>query len=311
MARPRLGLALGSGGARGVAHCGVLEVLHDSDIPVDLVAGTSMGALVGALYARHVDPGLVWTRLSEYQNDHEVAEQWDAFVPRRDDDESDGVRPWHGLFDFMQRSRIRMKTMTSRSIEGEERLRGPLSRLFAGCDTFADLALPLATVALDLHSGDKVVFRDGPLLDGLYASCAIPGVFPPLELGDRLVVDGGGPYRVPVDACRDLGADFVVAVDIPSYHETKLRNGFDLGMRTNAIARDRLNEYVCASADVLIRPDVGHVHWADFGAADEVREAGRRAAEAALPELRRRWDRRCSPVLRLVGELGRRLGGAA
>lgn len=311
MPQPALGLALGSGGARGLAHCGVLDVLHAEDVPIDLIAGTSMGAIVGALYARRPDPAVVWKALEAYASDREFSAQWSRFVPHRGDGEDHGVRPWHSLFDFMQRSRIAFRTMTTPSAEGEESLRGPLARLFAGCERFEQLQLPLATVALDLVGGEMVVFQEGSLIDGLYASSAIPGVFPPLERDGAVIVDGGGPYRVPVEACRDLGADFVVAVDIPGYQEANLRSGFALGMRSNAIARDRLNEYVCAGADMVIRPDVGHVHWADFGAAAAVREAGREAARQALPELRRRWRRRQSPLVQLASAVGRRLGGAA
>jgi len=311
MSTPKLGLALGSGGARGLAHCGVLEALHAANLPVHVVAGTSMGALVGALYARNPDPEVVWDALSRYREDNEVAAQWAAFVPHREEDENTLTRPWHTLFDFMQRGRIAVRTMTASSVEGADKLRGPLGRLFNGCDTFEDLAVPMASVALDLMDGDMVTFSEGDLLDGLYASCAIPGVFPPLERDERVIVDGGGPFRVPVEACRDLGADFVVAVDIPGYQETNLRNGFDLGMRSNTIARDRLNEFVCQTADVLVRPDVRHVHWADFGAADEVRRIGREATEAVLPELVHRWRRRNSPIRRLVSRMGQAMGGAA
>lgn len=311
MPQPRLGVALGSGGARGIAHCGVLEALHQAGLRPDVVAGTSMGALVGALYARTPDPEVVWNALDAYRHDNEVAEQWAAFLPRRDDDASNGTRHWHSLYDFMQRGRMAVKTMTAPSIEGAERLRDPLARLFDGCRSFADLELPMAAVALDLVSGEMMVFSEGDLLDGLYASCAIPGVFPALERDGRVIVDGGGPFRVPVEACRALGADFVIAVDIPGYQETSLRNGFNLGMRSNSIARDRLNEYVCATADVLVRPDLKHIHWADFGAADEVRQLGREATEAVMPQIKQRWQRHQSPVLRLVSRVGRRLGGAA
>jgi len=305
--RPRLGLALGSGGARGLAHAGVLRALHEANIPIHVIAGTSMGAIVGALYANRPDPDAVWRGLEAYLDDREFSDYWAAFVPRGDDEDREGARPWAGFFDFMHRGRIAVRTVATRSAEDRERLAGPLARLFDGVDSFEDLALPFAAVALDLVSGDMVVYDRGPLLDGLYASCAIPGVFPPVEQDGRVIVDGGGPYRVPVEACRALGADFVVAVDIPGYMEPRLRTGFDLGMRSNAIARDRLNEYVCASADVLIRPALERFHWADFKSGDQIRDLGHDAARAALPTLRDRWRRRRIPLLGHLQKLGTRL----
>jgi NTE family protein len=188
----------------------------------------------------------------------------------------------------MHRGRVAVRAVTTRSAEAEERLRGPIERLVGAETSFADLALPFAAVALDLARGDMVVYREGPLLDALYASCAIPGVFPPVEGEGRVICDGGGPFRTPVEACRLLGASFVVAVDIPGYQEPHLRTGFDLGMRSNAVARDRLNAFVCAGADLVVRPAVEHVHWADFKAAEAIRDRGADAARQALPELHRR-----------------------
>ena len=306
MSTPRLGLALGSGGARGLAHCGVLDAFAEAGLPIDVVGGTSMGSLVGALYARRPDPATVWRELHDYVEDSEFADYWAAFVPRRDGDEREEARPWHGFFDYMHRGRVALRTMATRSAESREKLAAPLQRLLGATNSFADLELPFAAVALDLVSGRSVVYRDGPLLEALYASCAIPGVFPPIESNGRLIVDGGGPYRVPVEAVRELSADFVVAVDIPSYLEPRLRTGFDLGMRSNSIARDRLNELVCATADALIRPPVELFHWADFRSGEAIRDLGYQAARAALPEIERSWRRHRSPLRRVAELVGLR-----
>lgn len=305
MARPKLGLALGSGGARGLAHCGVLKALRESGLPIDVIAGTSMGALIGALYAREPDPDRVWERLNTYVEDTEFADYWAAFVPRRDGEDREDARPWSGLFDFMHRGRIAVRTVTTEAAESREQLWNPLVRLFGEETSIEDLALPFAAVALDLVRGDMVVYRRGGLIEALYASCAIPGVFPPMTHDDRVICDGGGPYRTPVDACRALGADVVIAVDIPSFQEPRLRTGFDLGMRSNSVARDRLNAFVCASADAVIRPALEHVHWADFKAAETIRDVGYDAGKAMAPELGRLWRRHCSPVRRF----GRWLAG--
>lgn len=302
----RLGLALGSGGARGLAHCGVLQAFAEAELPIAAVAGTSMGSLVGALYAREPDPTAVWRQLGTYIADREFADYWSSFVPHRNDQERDDARPWDGLFDIMHRGRIAVRAMTTRAAEQRDRLAAPLARVFGGGTDIGELRLPFAAVAVDLVSGEMVVFRDGPLLEALYASCAIPAVFPPVEQGGRIIADGGGPFRVPIEAVRELGADFVVAVDIPSYLEPRLKTGFDLGMRSNSVARDRLNELVCASADFLIRPRVERFHWADFKSSEAIRDLGYEAACAAMPALLRRWRRHRSPWRRACRYAGSR-----
>ena len=280
----RVGLALGSGGARGLAHAGVLQALEEADLRADLVAGTSMGAIVGGLYAQEPDPERVWSRLQDYVGQEDFASYWATFVPRTSEEASDPQGRLAGIYDFMQRKLIAVKTVTLRWQQDEERLRGPLEGLF-GPLQFDELAIPFAAVALDLISGDKVVFDEGPVVDGIYASSAIPAIFPPLERDGMMICDGGGPFRVPVDACRDMGAEFVVAVDIPAFEETNFGTGLDLILRSNTVARQRLNRFVTAGADFVIRPDVTDYHWADFINGAEARERGYAAGKAAVPVL--------------------------
>ncbi len=291
--RPVIGLALGSGGARGLAHAGVLDALGEAGITPDLVVGTSMGAIVGGLFAQDPRPSSVWSRLESYVGNEEFASYWAPFVPRNELEARDPQHRLAGIHDFMQRKMIAVKTVTRPWIQDESRLRGPLEQLFGKVD-FGDLQVPFASVALDLVSGNSVVFREGPLVDGIYASSAIPAVFPPLERDGMVICDGGGPFRVPVEACRDLGADFVIAVDIPAFEDTRFATGLDMVLRSNTIARQRLNRFVCAMADCVIRPDVTQFHWADFQAGEARRARGYLAARAALPdlvdELKRRGD---------------------
>jgi len=288
----RIGLALGSGGARGLAHAGVLEALEEAGIRPDLVAGTSMGSIVGGLYAHEPDPARVWQRLEAYVGNEDFASYWAPFVPRNEEEARDPQSRLTGIFDYMQRKMIEVKTVTQMWQQDEKRLRGPLAELF-GPVGFEDLTIPFAAVALDLVSGDKVVYTEGAVLDGVYASSCIPSVFPPVRKNGRLIVDGGGPYRVPVEACRDLGADLVIAVDIPAFEETRFGTGLDLILRSNTIARQRLNQFVCDTADFVIRPDVTRFHWADFAAGDDCKREGLEAGRAAVPALLKllKWRR--------------------
>ena len=294
----KIGFALGSGGARGLAHVGVLAALEEAGIRADLVAGTSMGSIVGGLYAQHIDPAVVWDRLETYVSNPEFASYWAHFVPRDEQEGSDPQSRLADIFDFMQRKMIAVKTVTRAYMQEEDKLRSPLHGLF-GPIRFEDLALPLATVALDLVSGEKIVSTTGSIVEGIYASSAIPSVFPPLERDGMMICDGGGPYRVPVETCRDMGADVVIALDIPAFEETCFSTGLDMILRSNTIARQRLNRFVCATADFVIRPDVTEFHWADFAAGEACRQRGYETAREAMPALKKLLAERRSLGYRL------------
>ena len=294
----KIGVALGSGGARGLAHAGVLEALEEAGIRPDLIAGTSMGSIVGGLYAQDADPARVWTRLEAYVGNEDFASYWAPFVPRDDKEARDPQSRLAGIFDYMQRKMIAVKTVTQASMQSDSKLRDPLLELF-GPVRFEELKIPFAAVALDLVSGRKVVYTTGPLVNGIYASSAIPAVFPPVTENGMIICDGGGPFRVPVEACQDLGADVVIAIDIPAFEETRFATGLDMILRSNTIARQRLNLLVCAQADFVIRPAVTEFHWADFGAGEACRARGYAATREALPALQKLLRQRQSAGYRL------------
>jgi NTE family protein len=304
----KVGLALGSGGARGLSHVGVIEVLEAEGIRPQCLAGSSMGSIVGGLYAEQPSAEVAWQRLKAYVEDEEFASSWSAFVSRESAGAEEGPshRRVHDLLDFVQRKIIAIKTVTRPYQQDAARLRRPLENLFRARN-FEELALPFACVALDLVSGGKVVFREGDLIEGIYASSAIPAIFPPVERDGMMLVDGGGAFRVPVDVCRLLGADIVVAVDIPAFEQEKYGTGLEIILRNNAIARQRLNDYVLATADFVIRPEVTDIHWADFRAGEACRERGVAAARAALPALQALLRQRRSLGYRLRRRLARAL----
>ena len=310
----KLGLALGSGGARGLAHAGVLQVLEEEGLVPDVITGTSMGAIVGALYAEYPSAEVMWKRILSYIQDEDFASSWSAFISKESgSDEEESSSRWQDLLDYVQQRIIAVKTVTLPYVQGEERLRRPLENLFRAPD-FADLKIPFASVGLDLVSGQPVIFTSGSLVDGIYASSCIPAIFPPFTKAGMQIIDGGGPFRIPVEACRSLGADLVIAVDIPAFEETNFRTGLDVILRSNTIARQRLNNFVLATADLVIRPEVENYHWADFRAGDQCRARGMEAAQAAIPELRasiqrlKSWKHRMRK--QLAGMLGMVTAGA-
>lgn len=251
--RKKVGLALGGGSARGFAHIGVLKVFEEANVPVDVVAGTSMGAVVGAFYCSGM--GL---RMLERLSAHVRRNQWlDWTFPRRGLVAGEKLEQ---LVHFLTRGR-----------------------------TFAELEKPLAVVATDLGTGERVVIRDGPVARAVRASAAIPGVFCPVEFRGRTLVDGCVVERVPVTTARDMGADFVIAVDVGIYLDGNKPNHI-LGVVTQCldiIQRDLCRTYV-GQADIVIYPQLRDVDPGHFHRADEAIRAGEEAARAMLPQLRER-----------------------
>lgn len=251
---PRVGIALGGGGARGFAEIGVLRVLEQERIPVAAVAGTSVGALVGALYA---DTGRVLD--AEF---HAVAlQEADIFDYAISSVLSGGLIKGEALETFL-RTRLR-----NQEIEG--------------------MALPFAAVAVDLRTGQPMTFTRGPVVPAVHASAAIPGVFVPVTLDGKTYVDGGVVDPVPADAARELGAEVVIAVAIPpDIPQETPTNPLVIAYRAVTIMASRIGELRAREADVVIRPEVGDVAFDDFSQKKRLIEAGEAAARAALPEIR-------------------------
>lgn len=300
----RIGLALGSGGARGAAHTGVMKVLDREGIEISAVAGSSIGALVGAAHA--------------------------VGVPINDVE-----REWLGT-DVAKLFRGFLPTFPRAGLSSGHELRKMLADLL-GDVSIEDLPIPYAAVACDIDTGDTYVFRSGPLPDAVRASTAIPGIFHPVRIEDRLLVDGGLVDPVPVETCRSLGVDVVIAVDItpkpipttPRGRAVWARIGGQLhdGLAErewvpnslvevlDAVFRDRpdrarplpgvysiLNQSISIllqevmrqklllhPPDVLIRPDLSISSVDYLRAADGIR-AGEAAAEAALPDIRKAME---------------------
>ncbi len=250
MPSPKIGLALGSGSARGLAHIGVLEVLEHQGICIQSVAGTSIGAIVGGLYASGVDLALL-ARLAE-------SLKWDDLV---------------------------RFTLSSSGFVSSERLFRMLHVLTKGCD-IESLRIPAAFVAADLYTGEEVVLRTGNAAAAIRASMSIPGVFIPVEWEGRLLIDGAVKNRVPDTIPRQLGADFVLAVDL-GFPEPRgrLKTVPDIVMRTIEILEREIAALKPRSADFTIFVDLPDVTSTQLNRAAEIIERGRLAARAAIPAL--------------------------
>lgn len=244
----KIGLALGGGSARGFAHIGVLKVFEEAGIKIDYVAGTSMGALIGAFYASGMKLKMM--------------ERLVRAVGRRN---------------WMDLSFSKMGFISGRKIE-------QIIYLLTRRNTFEDLKIPLAVVAVDLYSGEKVIFREGLVCTAVRASISIPGYFVPVELGDKLLVDGAVLDRVPAGVAREMGADFVIAVDPGVFVQTeKINTVLDVITRSFDIMVREIVQHHIHDADVVIKPDLAGIAPSHFEKAAEAIKIGEAAARESLP----------------------------
>lgn len=274
-ARPGIGLALGGGFARGFAHLGVLQVLEQHHIPISCIAGTSVGSILGAAYASGAPLARIVATCRTLR--------------LRD------IARWR---------------VSRLGFASNHRLGDLIERVFEARQ-FEDLQIPMAVVATDLNSGEPVVISHGDLIDAIRASCAFPGLFEPVEIGTRCLVDGGLVAPVPTRAARDLGAEFVlgVSVGIQDGYRGTPSNIFQVVSRAVTAAQKHQLEVWERHADLVLRPDVQSLAWDDFDRADEAIDAGAAAARSALPRIQkflaraasvREFDARGQGQLRLV-----------
>ena len=250
---PRIGLALGGGAARGFAHIGVIQVLEEAGIQVDMVAGTSAGSLIAAIYASGRS-GAEMGSLAQTMDESAI---------------TDWSFPGRGL------------------IRGEALAR--YVREQTGGKSIEQMKLPLGIVATDLDSGAAILFQRGDTGMAVRASSAVPAVFQPVKIGTREYVDGGLVSPVPVRFARQMGAELVLAVDISSPPDGNATSDpFKILLQTFAIMGRSINVLELRDADIVIRPSLHGVASADFGARLKAVASGREAALKLLPDLRAR-----------------------
>ena len=250
---PSIGVALGGGFARGIAHIGVLKVLEEEGIPIHAVAGTSVGALIGACYCSGLSPAEM----------EEVARKTRFASFAR----------W---------------TLSRCGFASSDRMVTYLTRTLK-CKTFEELRIPLGVTATDFNTGEGVLFRSGSVIDPVRASCSYPGMFLPVEIGGRYLVDGMLSHPVPTRPVRVMGADKVLAVHLKG----KWSNGgaprhlFDVIGQSFAIAQDAMASAWRNAADLVIEPEVSDFAYDDFKRAAELIAVGETAMRKALPEVKK------------------------
>lgn len=259
----KVGLVLGGGYASGLAHVGVLEVLEKEKIPIDMIAGTSMGALIGALYIKERDTNLMRKQAIQLN--------------------------WMGVTSLIDLIIPKSGFIGGKSVIG-------LLKRFIGDVRFQDLDIPFACVATDIITGNEVVINEGSVLEAIRASISIPVVFRAVKIKRRYLVDGGLVNEIPVSVAKKMGADIIIAVDLtPSKHErtdfmTKLKepNVFQTIVQTMYIVTYLSNKSSCEGADVVVHPHLGHIGPGEFHRAPECILEGEYATVDKLAEIKKR-----------------------
>jgi len=288
--RPRIGLALSGGGARGASHIGVLKVLERERIPIDYIAGTSMGAIVGGMYASGMSPEEIEAQLTAVDWDDVFEDKVDrehrSFRRKTDD------RLWLiGRKPGFNHGKI---TLPPGLIQGQKinQLLIGLTLPVADIDNFDELPIPFRAVAADIQTGEKVVLAAGSLPKAIRASMSIPAIMAPVAWGERHLVDGGIASNLPIEVVRGMGADIVIAVDIStplSEEDVSTSLLSVVGQLTGFLTRRNTEAEIATlgGQDILLIPDLGDIETGDFDRMADAVPTGITSAEAHLAELLR------------------------
>jgi len=263
----KVGLALSGGAARGLAHIGVLEVLEKEGIPIDMIAGTSAGAAIGALYAQGKDINQI-KNLAINLNWKELVSLVDLALPKTG---------------FIKGRKVKNQL---RSIVGDIE--------------FEELRIPLACVATDIRTGEEVIIKQGSVLEGVRASISAPVIFTTVRWGGKYLVDGGLVNPVPVSVLKGMGADFIIAVNVipdlservhqASNEEAKKPNIFSVIMQTIYITTAQAVKSSLKGADIIIKPQMAGIGYGDFHRARECIRQGQLATQSSISEIKRQLD---------------------
>jgi len=283
--RKRVGLALGGGGARGLAHIGVLRALEKEEIPINLIAGTSIGALVGGAYASGINPDELQKKVEQYLNSTEFrSSAIKAFEAAHAKGE---VSLPQRIQTYVRNHFYLIQAMFKPGILSNEDFQTTIDYFIPDIQV-EETRIPFRAVATDLVSGEQITFSKGSLRQAVMASCAVPGAIAPLKEGERLLSDGGIICLVPSSVARQEGADIVIAVAVDrGIRSEELRTVVDVYLRVSEIMGEKLKQCELADADVVILPEVGDLHWSSFSQAMNLIDEGEKAAREKLDDIRR------------------------
>jgi len=263
MKKQTIGLVLGGGGARGLAHIGVLRALLEAGYQIDVITGTSMGALVGAVYAQYPNVEYVEKKFRDFLDNPKFKPLKDLrFRQKKSYDPDDLLSQ---LSHEIKRRVVINLAAGKKGLLKSQRLYDAIVDLVED-DLIENTKVPFACAAVDLITGHEIIFTSGPIRKAILASAAIPGILPPVEVDGYQLVDGSVGSNFPIQAARQKGCDFVVTSNVSSgiTEQTSFNNVIDIIMRTNVIVSSKLNQIALGKSDYVIDIAVGNVDWNDF-----------------------------------------------
>jgi len=293
----KLGVALGGGGGRGLAHIGVLKGLEELGLVPSIIAGTSSGALMGALYAMYGDADKVREVVREALKSSEIEQLRLSFFRELDQPSKKSNLMARAVSTVRKIYSLTKQAGAHGLVDGKV-LEDFLEILFEGKQV-EGLKIAFGAVATDLVSTDEVVIRNGDLLKAVQASITRPGVFPAVRIRDMQLVDGGVTGIIPINAVRKMGADLVLAVDVRARNQRYFdaTSGLDAVNRSENIMYKHLGDHILKDADLVVAPSVKRIHWADFRHLDFCYRKGEEAIIGIKPLLykavaRKKWAKR-------------------
>ena len=280
----KVGVALGGGGARGLTHVGILKVFEEEKIPLDIITGTSMGSIIGAMYAQHPDVKILINKLESFfssQNYESLGLK--HIVPKNDQNPSFLSQL---VKDVTQRVVINIAHSRTGIIK-TERLREAISLLIDE-GKIEDTQIPFGCAATDLNSGRTILFRSGDIREAVTISSSIPGFISPHQKDGQYLTDGGVTAPIPIDEARQMGADIVIGVNVDANHIKALDNPhiLDIISRADQVRGKILARYQLSKADVQLHPFIGDVHWSELLRYREFIELGEVEARSKISEIR-------------------------
>jgi len=277
----KIGLALGGGGARGACHIGVLKILEDNGIIPDVIAGTSAGSMIGAMYASEMNAHIVEQKYMKHIQSENFKDLGFRYIANSEKDDS----IFSQIVKQIKNQYVLMVSSNRKSIIKNERLSKAANILFE-TEKFEDLKIPLLVTATDLVTGNPIIYKTGDLVDAVVQSSTIPGFVEPTYQNNRMLVDGGISLPTPVTPL--IGeCDFIISINITRgvSNQPEPNNIFEILNRSRDISIGQLNKYLLEKANFIIKPEHNNLHWSAFDKSDEFLKVGEKAASDSIKSL--------------------------